>query len=165
MKYAMMTVLGALAACAPVGEIATARLGPAPVVSGGHYTSGGGISVAADVREDQGRTLVCGVWALGPRQSILTKLAERQVLDSGSVFVGRERVVHGLLFMRQVDPALDYGGQEAGCVRLDRPWQAGDAERPVMVRIPRQVVADESDEMAGPVVEFIQSGPGAGPRP
>jgi len=50
-----------LASVASTGMAATSKLGPAHVVSGGEYTSGGGISVAAEVRNNSGRTLVCGV--------------------------------------------------------------------------------------------------------
>ena len=132
-------------------------------MSGGKYTSGGGLTVAADVRPDQGRTLVCGVWAVNPSQSVLTIRKERGVLASGSVFFGGERLVHGLLFMKEVDPAASYAGLPAGCVRLDRPWRAGDAERQAVIRIPRQVVANEArDGDLGPVVEFVETGPAAG---
>lgn len=118
--------------------------------------------MAADLRAYDGGTLVCGVWAVNPSQSVLTLGKERRVLESGSIFLGRERLVQGLLFMNEVQPAASYGGADAGCVKLDRPWGPGDANQRPVIRIPRQVVANEVDEDGGPIVEFIQAGPGAG---
>ncbi|MEO1139250.1 MAG: hypothetical protein AAFW87_07315 [Pseudomonadota bacterium] len=143
------------------------RLSATPVVDGGTYTSGGGLTLAADVREAQGRTLVCGVWAQSRQQSALTSLAERQVIGTGSVFLGRERIANNLLFMQQVDPAPTYGGKEAGCLLVDRPWQAADATRETTIRIPRQIVARQDGSKifgSGVVVWFEQTGPGAGVR-
>lgn len=149
--------------CAAVAPSIEARLGEMPVVSGGTYTSGGGLSVAADLRPLDGGTLVCGVWAVNPSQSVLTIGKERRVMASGSVFLGREWLVQGLLFMTKVDPAASYAGAEAGCVRLERPWQPEDASREPVIRIPRQILVNETgDGDTGPVVEFIQTGPGAG---
>lgn len=154
-----------LASCAaPVTET-VARLSASPVVSGGTYTSGGGITVAADVREDNGMTMVCGVRAISRHQSALTKFAERQVLGTGSVYLGRGRVVSNLLFMQQVDPAPSYGGAEARCITTGRAWAASDAVLRPSINLPRQIVADESEGMfgfGGPVVWFRQTGPGAG---
>lgn len=154
---------------ASAAQAATFNLGASPAVSGGIYSSGGGLSVAAEVRSHQGRTAVCGAWAQSRRQSILTKHVERRVLDSGSVFLGRERVVHGLLFMNEVRPSKTYGNAPAGCVLTNRAWQAGDANKQVLIRIPRQVVNNQRGGSrrfggggGGPIVTFKQTGPGAG---
>ncbi|MDW3117041.1 MAG: hypothetical protein R8G60_04075 [Roseovarius pacificus] len=64
--------------------------------------------------------------------------------------------------MREVEPRADYGGAEAQCVITERPWRAGDETRRPTVRIPGQVVADESDENGTMIVEFRPTGPGAG---
>ena len=153
------------AACAIPRTESVSRLGSAPVVSGGTYTSGGGLSVAVELRDAGGLTQVCGVWALSRQQSALTKLAEHQVLGSGSVHLGRERILSNLLFLRRVDPSPDYAGQEANCTRTARAWQPGDAARRPEIHIPQQVVANESENglgFGGPVVWFRQTGPGAG---
>lgn len=161
-----MSTAALLIAVAASASAATSKLGQSHVVSGGEYSSGGGISVAAEVRNHSGRTLVCGVWAQSRNQSILTKLVERRVLDSGSVFLGRERIVHGLLFMNEVAPAKSFANETAGCVLTNRAWQASDANKQVVIRIPRQVVNNQRDGGrlfgGGPVVTFKQTGPKAG---
>ncbi len=150
-----------LAGCAPAtGPQVVAQLGSDPVLAGGTYSSGGGLTVAADLREYQDRTLVCGVWAQSDQQSILSKGKARGVLDSGSVSVDGQTLVRGLRFMKEVPPMADYAGQEAGCTLTERPWQAGGAT--IEIRIPRQVVHVESDEQGSFSVTFRQTGPGAG---
>ena len=163
-RHAVFIALAsALAGCgAATGPQVVARLGPDPVLAGGTYSTGGGLTVAADLREYQGRTLVCGVWAQSAQQSILTKGKARGVVATGSVAVGGQTVVRGLGFMREVPPMADYAGQEARCTLTDRAWQAGDEARQVEIRIPRQVVHVEIDEQGGFSVTFKQSGPGAG---
>jgi len=160
----------ALAACAIPQTDVVARLGSDPVVSGGTYTSGGGISVAVDLREIGGLTAVCGVWAMSRQQSVLTKFAERQVLGSSAVYLGRDHILSNFLYMQRVDPAPSYGGEMANCALTDRVWRAGDPALKPVIRIPRQIVADESDGygglwgigLGGPVIWFRQTGPGAG---
>lgn len=153
-----------LMSCAPPSQpVDGVPLGDDPVLSGGSYTSGGGLTVAVTVTEAQGRTRVCGVWAKSRQQSILTKGVERRVLASGSVYLADERIAQDLLFMREVAPQAGYAGTQAGCVLVARAWQQGDAGQPVSVQIPRQVVANERDGTdAGPIVYFKQTGPAAG---
>ncbi|MFD1157041.1 hypothetical protein [Roseovarius aestuarii] len=161
----LICVATALSACALPKTDVVARLGADPVTSGGTYTSGGGLTVAVDLREWQGQTLVCGVWAKSRQQSVLTARAEHQVLGSGAVFLGQERFLSNLLYMRQVDPAPSYGGREANCANTGRAWQSSYATLRPTIRIPRQVVANESDGLlvlGGPIVRFRQTGPGAG---
>jgi hypothetical protein len=149
-----------LAACSVATEPQTvARLGSDPVLAGGTYDSGGGITVAVDLQENQGRTMVCGVWAQSKQQSILTKGKAKEVLDTGSVEISGGAVLRGLRFMQEVQPMAAYGGQQAGCVLTEQPWQAGQR---ASVRLPRQVVHVEIDEMGGFTVSFVPSGPGAG---
>jgi hypothetical protein len=163
MKQALSVAALLLAAgCDTLAPQALAPLGPDPVLSGGTYSSGGGITVAVDLREANGRTLVCGVWAQSRRQSVLTNGVEPRLLGSGSVVLGREVLLRGLLFMREVPPMADYAGQEAGCVLSARPWVAGDEGRRPEIRIPRQNVYVDADEGGTVIVTFVQTGPGAG---
>ncbi len=160
----------ALASCAIPRTDSVARLSSYPVVSGGTYTSGGGISVAVDLREVGGLTAVCGVWAISRQQSVLTKFAERQVLGSSAVYLGQDHILSNFLFMRRVDPAPSYGGKMANCTRTDRVWRQSYAASKPVIRMPRQIVANESDGfgglwgigLGGPVIWFRQTGPGAG---
>lgn len=152
-----------LTACALPKTDVVAKLGDAPMVDGGTYTSGGGLTVAVDLRNSDGFTMVCGVWAMSRQQSALTKLAEHQVLNSASVYRGRERLVSGLRYMRQVDPAPSYAGQDANCYRTDRPWRDPASAGAPDIFIPRQVVANEVEGFIGGFkVFFLPKGPGAG---
>lgn len=159
-KIAFLAVCATiLASCAPSGQRAVARLGDTPTVSGGEYSSGGGISVAADIRNSNGSMLVCGVWAQSRAQSILTKGKASRVVSHGSIFLGQERIVQNFLFMNEVAPAPSYAGQEAGCLLLDRAWTEADANRPLLIRIPRQIVARENLEFGGGLtVVFTDTG-------
>jgi len=159
-----LAAAGLLGACTTMSAPAqtVARLGGAPVLSGGSYSTGGGLTVAIDVRERQGKTMVCGVWAESAQQSILTKGKAGGVLDSGSVALGDETLLRGLRFLAEVEPMAAYGGQEARCAVTSRPWQAGDGARRAVVRIPQQVVHVEIDEAGGFAVTFKPTGPGAG---
>jgi hypothetical protein len=155
---------GLLAACTTAPQTQTvARLAADPVLSGGTYDTGGGITVAVDLRERGGRTMICGVWAESEQQSILTKGKAKGVLDTGSIAIGGETILRGLRFFAKVPPMADYGGQEARCAVMSRPWQPGDAARRVQIHIPRQVVyVEDGDGGGGFAVKFKQSGPGAG---
>ncbi|MFU8777384.1 MAG: hypothetical protein ACNA7M_06910 [Roseovarius sp.] len=166
-RKGMMVAALLLAGCTAVGPRIVAPLGDDPVVSGGSYDTGGGLSVAADIREQQGRVLVCGVWAQSHQQSVLTKGKAVDVMGTGAVYLGDRALVRGLVFMRQVPPALNYAGQEAGCVLTDRVWQAAHADAVPVIRLPRQVVhVEDGDYGGGFVVTFRQTGPGAGmPKP
>ena len=163
-RHAVFIALAtALSGCAAsTGPQVVAQLGADPVLTGGSYSSGGGLTVAADLRERQGRTLVCGVWAQSAQQSILTKGKARGVVETGNVSVGGQTIVRGLGFMNEVPPMADYAGQEAGCALTGRTWQPGDEDRRVEIRIPRQVVHVEVDEQGSFSVTFRQTGPGAG---
>ncbi|MDW3117042.1 MAG: hypothetical protein R8G60_04080 [Roseovarius pacificus] len=90
-KAISVACLSGLAACVSLEPAGVARLGSDPALGGGTYTSGGGITVAADLRNQGGRTMVCGVWAQSRQQSILTKLVERKVLGTGAVYLQAKR--------------------------------------------------------------------------
>lgn len=155
----------ALASCAPVppGQSVVSQLSSTPMLTGGTFSSGGGISVAADLRERDGNTLVCGVWAESNNQSILTKNSANRVVSKGVIFLNSERLVQNFLFMKKVDPAQSYAGKEAGCRLLDRPWQANDANADLLIRIPRQIITCEGRGLRRFCVTFDDQGrPGAG---
>jgi len=167
-KALSVACLGLMAGCVSPGPEVVARLGDNPALGGGSYSTGGGITVAADMRNYEGRTMVCGVWAKSRQQSILTKMVEPQLLGTGSVSIGSETVLRGLGFMREVAPAADYGGLAADCVVTGRAWRAGDEARAPVVRIPRQQLVNEADadggDAGGVIVYFRADGPGAGTR-
>ena len=153
-----------LAACTTVQPAGNATLGANPVLDGGTFSSGGGLTVAAEIRESAGQTAVCGVWAQSERQSVLTKFKAERVIETGSVAVNGETVVRGLQFMPEVTPMGDYAGAQATCVRTERPWSARDTGAQVAIRIPQQIVVYEPDVSGVLKVEFKPTGPGAGGR-
>lgn len=164
MKLKKLSPISALllAACVESGTTAVAKLSDNPVLSGGSYTTGGGITVAADIRERDGRTMVCGVWAESRHQSAQARGKASRVVSTGSVYLGSERIAQDLLFMRKVPPMASYGGLDAGCELTKRPWQAGDASRKPTIRIPRQLVSHDLGPSSGLTVYFKQGAPGAG---
>jgi hypothetical protein len=155
-----------LTACTVAEPAGNIRLGPDPVLSGGSYSSGGGLTLAVEAREQAGHTLVCGVWAQSRQQAVMTRGVAPKVLGTGSVYMGDEAAVRGLTFMREVPPAADYGGLEAPCVLSERRWQPGDETRRAVIRIPRQIVVEDRDVDGGLgtglAIKFRQTGPSAG---
>ena len=151
------------AACAPAHSSYVARFKSEPVLDGGSFTSGGGLTVAVELQERNGKTAVCGVWAESNSQSVLSKFkAQQDVMPSGSVFLGKQRLVQNLLFLNKVAPMADYSTQEVNCALTSRPWQDGDEQLKPKVRIPRQLVLRDGDWVGGIFVYFFQTGPGAG---
>ncbi|EDM69430.1 hypothetical protein RAZWK3B_12604 [Roseobacter sp. AzwK-3b] len=137
------------------------RLSASPTVDGGTYSSGGGITVAADVIETEGLVTVCGVWAQSEQQSVLTKGVEHKLLGSGSVYLGDTAVVRGLAFMNEVEPLNSYAGVLARCVKTDVAWTADSNDAAIKIRIPAQNVYVDGDEDGVVIVRFKQTGPGA----
>jgi len=155
MKYIYSIAALALAACTVATSVGTAPLGPDPVISGGDYSTGGGLIVAVDIRENRGRTQVCGIWAEGAGQASLTLGPKAEVLGSGSVTLGDSVLVRGLGFFRQVPRAASYTGAEAGCVLTARPWMPGDDTRHPVVRFPKKYLHIDADDMGHEMVEFF----------
>ncbi|WP_306152876.1 hypothetical protein [Roseovarius sp. MMSF_3281] len=151
-----------LAACTTVQPAGTTTLGANPALDGGSFSSGGGLTVAAELRESAGRVAVCGVWAQSERQSVLTKFKAARVVDTGSVAVNGETLVHGLGFMPEVAPMADYAGAQAACVRTEQAWSANMAQARVDINIARQVVERDVSQSGVMEVVFKPTGPGAG---
>ncbi len=149
-----------LNACASTLPTSVTRLGNDVSLSGGKYTSGGGLTLATEVREQAGKTLVCGAWAQSKQQSILTKGQAYKVLGSGAIYLGKEIAVRGLSFLPEVPPSESYADKEANCVLTERPWQAGDEAKTVQARFPRVIVYQDSDSGGTPVY-FVPGEPEA----
>jgi len=156
--------LGACSINVPAGN---AVLGGAPTLGGGTFTSPGGLTIAVDARNINGRTGICGVWAESVNQSVMTRNAAPKILDSGGVTLAGEAVAQGLGFLREVDPVQSYAGLQANCITTDRPWRAGDEARPLGIHIPRQIVVNDLDggfgESGGIIIWFRPGGPSAHP--
>ncbi|WP_135506275.1 hypothetical protein [Roseovarius aestuariivivens] len=130
-------LIAALAAPAPATEI-TATLGPAPVLGGGSYSTGGGLTVAVEPRRTaDGHLAICGVWAESRRLPGHARGRAPEVLQTGSIAVDGVTVLSNLRFLQKTAPAKSYSGAQAGCRVTARQFTG--AER-LEVRIPRQVV-------------------------
>lgn len=129
---ALLLGLTAAQAASPV------KLGPHPVLGGGEYSTGGGVTVAVELRNLGGKTGLCGVWAESARLTAYVRHKGGKVLAKGSIALAGQVLTYDLGFLNQVAPAPSYAGAPAGCVRLDRPWRAGDDNRQLEVRLPRQ---------------------------
>ena len=152
-----------LAACTPAQQSALMQLGPNPTLDGGSYSTGGGLTVAAQIVQISGMTGLCGVWSESKRQAVFTKGAAGRVMHSGSAYLDGEVLHRDLAFMRKVAPMTSYAGQSAKCIQTQRPWSASDAGKQLSLRIPRQEVHREHEDGGGAsiVAIFRQTGPGA----
>lgn len=150
-----------LSACTEMPPTAETSLGFNPVVDGGSYSTGGGLTLAGEIQNVRGMTAVCGAWADGDNQSILSLGKSSRVMSTGAAFLDGQAIHRGLQFMNKVDPMETYAGAPANCVVTSRPWRDGDQARDVQFRLPRQVVHVEVSEYTRVEVLFRQTGPGA----
>ncbi|MFQ5567875.1 MAG: hypothetical protein ACE5EU_16105, partial [Paracoccaceae bacterium] len=109
---------------------------PGYVIGGGEWNSGGGITAVARAFERGGATVVCGAWATD-RQSVLSLHMNGDVMQTGSVYIGRKRIVQNLDFMARVPYADNISGAQANCVASSVPWRADFAAEGPRLRFPR----------------------------
>lgn len=164
MKHMKMCIAGlvlALGACAAGPSGTVSRFQSEPALTGGTYTTGGGITVASRFQEVNGRTALCGLWSESRAQTPYTKGRARSVLASSAVYLEGTRLLNDLSFLHKTPPGTRYDGMKTTCALSDRAWQAAYASRVPDIRMPRQIVYFEPGNNAGPRVEFRQTGPGA----
>ncbi|MBE0452457.1 MAG: hypothetical protein IBX58_02120 [Roseovarius sp.] len=151
-----------LGACALTAPAPTALLGPDPVMARGVYNTGGGITVAVDLREHDGRVMVCGVWSESDDQSGLTHGGPKmEVLGASSIYLDGKVLARGLLFLRKVPGAERYAGALAGCEITSRPWQARHATARPEISFPSVQIYLDATDVGADMVEF---GPEITPR-
>jgi len=138
MFLACCAVALALVGCATLPSVGTEPIDPRYSVGGGEWGSGGGITIVARAFERNGVTVICGAWTMH-KQSGLTSELNHDVLEAGSVFLGRDRAVQNLSFMRRVPHSGNIAGEQANCVAPGLPWKADYAAARARVRIPRMV--------------------------
>lgn len=133
-------------------------LGPGAVLTGGEYTTGGGLTVAMEAREIGGKLGLCGVWSESTSMSVYTRNAASRVLAKGAATLNDEVVARDFRFLNRVRPAPSYAGAPANCIVIDRAWQAQDTQAVLQLRIPRQkIFLTSSDRNTGPRVFFKRS--------
>jgi len=149
-------------ACTQAREYPLERLGPAPVLGGGSYSTGGGITVAVELRQINGHLGLCGVWAESRQLAAVVKHRAKDVLSKGTIVLDGRILTQNFDFLRQVAPAKSYAGDLAGCVELAMPWSAEAAAGHLEIRIPRQLVYFDdnewNDDGGGPRVTFRDKG-------
>ncbi len=155
----LILILGACGSSTTSGSGA-ARLGSNPALSGGSYDSGGGITIATELRQINGMTGICGAWSESEVQQVFTKGRSAGVVKTASLYAGGQKLKQDLLFMRKVAPTPNYSGAEANCITTNRPWQPGDEALRPEVRIASQVVYLQRGG-GGVKVMFNPTGPGA----
>ncbi len=149
LRGAVLGIGLAVAACTRFTDVGTDTIGPGYATGGGEWNSGGGITAVARAFERGGATVVCGAWATD-RQSVLSANMNYNVMETGSVYIGRTRIVQNLVFMARVPYSDNISGAQANCVASSVPWLAEFAEMGPRLRFPRVVFpADGGDEPHG----------------
>ena len=161
MKNSTIPALALLAACTAGSSGDVTRLKTEPVLSGGTYSTGGGITVASAFRDIGGQTAVCGLWSESAVQTPYTKGKAKKVLSSGAVYLDGARLLSGVDFFAKIPPTTDYATVSAPCAVTEAPWRPGYADRVPDIRLPQQIVYQDRGGIKGPIVEFRQTGPGA----
>ncbi|MEM1344514.1 MAG: hypothetical protein AAGI34_08025 [Pseudomonadota bacterium] len=108
----------------------------------GVYSIGGGLTVAAGLRNVEGQLAVCGAFA---EDSFPTRRFADVALGAGSVRAGGQTLAQNLTFMTPVRGApLD--GASTGCAGTGQPWNPAFADQgAVEVVLPRIIVERECD--------------------
>lgn len=161
LKIAAFPAVLSLIACTTGGTDHVTRLKTEPVLSGGTYSTGGGITVASAFRNVGGRTAVCGVWSESAAQTPYTKGKAGKVLSSGAVYLDGARLLSDFGFFRKTAPTTDYSTVSAPCAVSGAPWRAEYATSIPDIQLPQQIVYQDRGGVKGPIVQFRQTGPGA----
>ncbi len=136
LRGAVLGIGLAVVACTRYADVGTDSVGPGYATGGGEWNSGGGITAVARAFERGGATVVCGAWATD-RQSVLSANMNYGVMETGSVYIGRTRIVQNLVFMARVPYSDNISGAQANCVASSVPWRAEFAEKEPRLRFPR----------------------------
>lgn len=147
----------ALTASAHAGN--QSKLGPNPALTGGEYTTGGGLTVAMETRNIAGNLALCGVWAQSASMSVYSRRAAPRVLAKGVARLNGQVIARNFGFLNRVAPAENYAGSTATCIVLNRAWRAQDATTRLELRIPRQklLLSSSTGRDIGPQVFFVRS--------
>lgn len=149
--------------CVALGTTAFAntavKLGPNAAMTGGDYSTGGGLTVAMETREIGGKLGLCGVWAQSESMSIYTRHEAPRILARGVASLNGQVITKDFGFLNRVRPSESYTGAPANCVVLNRAWSPSDGSASLTLRIPRQKVFNTSNSRRenGPRVFFTKS--------
>lgn len=142
-KSLLSVIVLALGTAAHAGP--TVKLSSSASLTGGDYSTGGGLTVAMETRAINGKLGLCGVWAQSTSMSIFTRNAAPRVLAKGVATLNGQVITRDFGFLNRVRPASSYTGAPAGCVVLNQAWQPQFATAALQLRIPRQRIFLTSD--------------------
>ena len=148
LRGAVLGIGLALVACTRFTDVGTDTIGPGYATGGGEWNSGGGITAVARAFERDGATVVCGAWATD-WQSGLSANLNYGVMETGSVYIGRTRIVQNLVFMARVPYSDNISGAQANCVASSVPWRAEFAENGPHLRFPRVAYPPDGEPETG----------------
>ncbi len=149
LRAAVLGIGLAVVACTRYADVGTDTVGPGYATGGGEWNSGGGITAVARAFERGGATVVCGAWATD-RQSVLSANRNHDVMETGSVYISRIRIVQNLGFMARVPYSDNISGEQANCVASSVPWSVEFAGKGPRLRFPRVAYpAGGGDEVHG----------------
>ncbi len=139
--------------CVPPGSAGSGvPLGQNPILGGGVFTTGGGITIALEPREINGAPHLCGVWARSEFLSAYIVGKVSFVLAQGVVQVGKDIVLRDFRVFPQVAVASSYAGAEGSCVAIAFPVED------MAVRFPKlPLVRDRGGEGVFVRVDFTQT--------
>jgi hypothetical protein len=142
-------VLGlSVSACERYATVDAENVGPGYVTGGGEWNTGGGLTVVTRAFERNGATVVCGAWTTD-RQSVLSINLNYNVMETGSVYLGRTHIMQNLGFMAPVPYSDNITGAQANCVASSTPWRPEFAEAELRLRFPRVAYAADGGEKLG----------------
>ncbi len=142
-QFPLMVATVVLTAVFPLEEAKaqnTVVLGPHTVLSGGEYSTGGGITVAVELRNLKGMAALCGAWSESRHLTIYLKGKSKKVLSNAVVLVNGNRAHQNLQFLKETNPTSSYTGEDGNCFELGRPWRSSDSSADIAISIPRQLV-------------------------
>ena len=144
-------MIGALWAGIALAGGAT-TLGDRPVLGGGEFTTGGGLTVAVEARSIAGQPHLCGVWAQSRHLSAYVDDRVRDVLEKGVVLSGGKRVFRDFRVFPEVAAAQSYAGAGARCVPV-----AGLGPD-MAVHFPNHIVVNDPGRRSSIQVRFKPTG-------
>lgn len=139
----LKAVIAALALAIASGPAGAEFVGPGYAVGGGQWNTGGGIRVWVRPYQQDGRVALCGAWST-VRQAGGTIFFNREVIETGVLYIGGNRVLTDFSFMTELPEGRGPGGP-ANCILTGEPWAAGYGPEAVEIRFPRLVFFDDPD--------------------
>lgn len=133
------------------------RLSPAATVTGGRYTSGGGLRVAVEVLPVRGRAHLCGAWSDLPGQVPQTEGVGRALLRAAHVTLGTRRLDVDPGELRRVRARGDYTGTHANCLDTGLDWRPALARERLRLHLPARVVYRSTTAAGAQVIRLIPS--------